>query len=492
MATVTGAVALSLRVVRVTFSAALADATALILNNWALACLGTPPFFVPTIVSIVGVDSQTNPSAIDITVDQEFSPGLLYSATPSGVTGLSGTGLFYAVVPPQFADREFALIDFVPIVNKHDDTSGQMTNFISCLQEVLTLSLADSDRWQDILDPDLAPVDFVEAMLADLGNPFNFVPDLTLNQRRKLAKLLVAIYQLKGSAQGIEQAIRLLLGFDSQILTFFGAGIGALVGSTSPSHPLDTLGSSSPAHTGTFFLGGGAPYEIYFRVATTPIGNGLGPNGYGRTLSPQETDIITEILDVMKPAHVVLKFIRTGLPKAVRATIRDTGAGSIEITCLGIIQATIVSLWERSSPGANDLNGLMRATIAGVYTATPGGTFYWTGTGTNASITDEGLVSGEVTNALATPVLTATAGVRKVTLSWPAISGATAYRIYKSLASHASPAQADNAADPIQIYADVSTYVDTMESGDSFFYMVTGVVDLSEGFFSNEQSATAL
>ncbi len=88
--------------------------------------------------------------------------------------------------------------------------------------------------------------------------------------------------------------------------------------------------------------------------------------------------------------------------------------------------------------------------------------------------------------------MTATPGVREITLSWPAVAGATSYRIYKSLASHASPAQADNAADPITIYADALAYVDHMESGDSFFYRITPVVDFSEGFFSNEQSATAL
>jgi len=484
MATIVSAVALNLRTVRITFSAALADATSLVISNWALACLSPGPFFVPSIASIVGVDSQSTPSAIDITGAHEFSPGLLYSATASGVTGLTGgPGLFYAQIPIQFADRDFAIDSVIPPINKKEDTSGQEAAFVASLQEILTLVLSDHDRWCDILDPDIAPENFVELMLDDLGNAFDFITDLTLSQKRHLAKLLVPIYQLKGTIPGVVQAIRLLLGFSSQLFGFLSGAQGLSLG-------VDYLGDGT--HTGTWFLGGGGPFDFFIKIGTTPVGDGLGVNGYGRALTDVERGIILQILEKMKPAHVRLVLIETGLPPAIRATIQDTGGGSVEIRCVGIIEATTITLFRRTSPGATEFNGEAIATIAGVYDGTPPANSYWVGDGKNASITTEGLYSNEVTNALSAPVLTATPLVRKIRLTWPAVANATSYRIYKSTTSMSAPDGADNAGSPIQIYADVTSYDDKMESGDSFFYIITPVVGNSEGFFSNQVSGTAL
>jgi phage tail-like protein len=54
---------------------------------------------------------------------------------------------------------------------------------------------------QNVVDHSTAPVDQVDLMLADHGNPFRF--DLTLDQKRALLELLHPIYQLKGTEQGI-------------------------------------------------------------------------------------------------------------------------------------------------------------------------------------------------------------------------------------------------------------------------------------------------
>lgn len=485
MPNVSGAVALNLTTIRVTFSAPLADATALDLSKWTLLCLSVGPFFVPTIESIVGVDSQVTPSQIDITTTSEFSPGLLYSATCVGVTGVTSphnVAAFYAQIPTTFADRDFDLIDVVPAVNKQEDTTGQLVSFIASLQEPLTLLLNDVDRFADILDPDLAPSDFVDAMLFDLGNPFTFIPDLSLSQRRKLVKLLIPIYQLKGTVPGVVEAIRLLMGWQSQFPKF--DGVGLILG-------VDYLGDGT--HTGTWFLGGGGPFQFTAKIATTPTGNGIGANSYGRALSASERAILIQILGVMKPCGHLLRQLTPGLPAAPRATIHDDGAGVVTIKCLGITNATTVVLWERSLPGVNEYNSLSVATTAGVKAAyTPGSTKYWTGSGTDAITTGEGLYSNEVTNALAAPVLTATPGTGKITLTWPAVTGATSYRIYKSLAAAVNPGAADNAATPIQIYADLNSYVDSVNTGDHFYYIITPVTDNSEGFYSNEANATAL
>lgn len=487
MPNLSSAVALNLRTVRVTFSAALADATSLEPDNWEIECLGEAPFFIPEISEIVGVDSQTSPTQIDITAESEFTPGLLYQLTCTGVTGVSSpnnVGLFYSQIPLTFADREFDEGDVMPAVNVREDTNGQLAGFVACIQEPLTLLLNDVDRWADILDPDLAPEPFVDAMLEDLGNPFTFLTDLTVAEKRKLVKLLVPLYQLKGTVPGMVEAIRLLLGFGAQFYPFNSLGL---------SLGIDYLGEDpGPPDPGTWILGGGGPFLFFVKIATTPTGNGVGPNGYGRALSAAELRIVTQIVNLMKPAGLKRAFLSSGLFPSPRATIQDNGAGSVTITCTGITNAITVTLWQGLKPGPHEFNGLPLTTVLGVKTFTPAGVRYWTGSGKNADTAGEGLLSNELTNALTAPVLTATAGAAKITLSWPAIAGATSYRIYKAVALMLTPAGADNASTPIEIYADSNEYVDHVNSGDAFHYMITPVVDKSEGFFSNDATATAL
>jgi hypothetical protein len=53
-------------------------------------------------------------------------------------------------------------------------------------------------------------------MLSDLGNPFAF--DLSLNDKRRLIRVLVPIYQEKGTEAGIINAIRFFLGVEVTIV----------------------------------------------------------------------------------------------------------------------------------------------------------------------------------------------------------------------------------------------------------------------------------
>lgn len=70
--------------------------------------------------------------------------------------------------------------------------------------------------FQEIIDPDTAPLDFVEIMLAQLGNPFKQVV-LTDTQKRKLVKYLIPIYRQIGIDYGIVNATRFLTGLEVQI-----------------------------------------------------------------------------------------------------------------------------------------------------------------------------------------------------------------------------------------------------------------------------------
>lgn len=96
-----------------------------------------------------------------------------------------------------------------------DDHTGDLFRFIACLQEVTNLLLADVDRWPDIFDLERAPEAFVDLILRDLGNPFPF--ELDAMGKRRLASVLVEMYRQKGTAKGIQNAIRFFLGIDPRI-----------------------------------------------------------------------------------------------------------------------------------------------------------------------------------------------------------------------------------------------------------------------------------
>ena len=59
-------------------------------------------------------------------------------------------------------------------------------------------------------------------MLTDLGNPFPF--DLAEVDKRRLLRILVRLYQLKGTRWGIIDAIHFFLGIEVEVVTYTGTG----------------------------------------------------------------------------------------------------------------------------------------------------------------------------------------------------------------------------------------------------------------------------
>lgn len=89
---------------------------------------------------------------------------------------------------------------------------------ILAIWKMLTDTVNEQERqfqkdFQEIVDPDTAPIDFVQLQLAQLGNPFN-INQLTETQLRKLVKLLIPIYNQKGFARGIINTMRFLTGIE--------------------------------------------------------------------------------------------------------------------------------------------------------------------------------------------------------------------------------------------------------------------------------------
>ncbi len=188
---------------------------------------------------------------------------------------MSATAIFTGYQPPIPARRSFDIYRMFAQINRDEDTTLDLLKFSNILNEVVAWLLVEVDRWTDIFDIDRAPEDFLDAILADLGNPFAF--DLTVNQKRKLAKVLIRIYRLKGTEVGVVTVLRFFIGIEATIIEY---------------NDEDTwiLGESELGWD--TWLGTSIQAALYsFEVEVD------------RALTDEELDILEQIVDYMKPAH---------------------------------------------------------------------------------------------------------------------------------------------------------------------------------------------
>jgi phage tail-like protein len=227
-------------------------------------------------------------ASIDVTVvmlqlDTEMTPDVEYQAIAAGVTDVFGNPVlppynqatFAGFRPAQPPGRRFHLWEMLPKHNRRDDETGDLRRFIACLQEVVDLLLADIDSWSDIFDLERAPEGFLGAILEDLGNPFPF--ELGALGKRRLASVLVEMYQQKGTAKGIRNAIRFFLGIDVAAISPFAG---------------DTLVLGESELGVDWILG---PSDRFARYAFDVE--------VGRTLSEKERQQLRAIVEYLKPAH---------------------------------------------------------------------------------------------------------------------------------------------------------------------------------------------
>ena len=193
--------------VRVTFSEAVAAAS-LAASGFTFAAQTAPA--VPITGTEVAAPTTT---VVEITTSPYMSPGQTYRVTVAGVLDLAGNAVdpaaatadFTGFVFPAPLRRSWQLWDFIPGINKRSDTSGDLRNFITCLQDVLDVILYQADRWTDIVDPTRAQEAYLDRRLLDLGNPFHF--EMTAQAKARLALILVRLYLLQGTAPGIEGTV---------------------------------------------------------------------------------------------------------------------------------------------------------------------------------------------------------------------------------------------------------------------------------------------
>lgn len=106
-----------------------------------------------------------------------------------------------------------------PLIYHQNDPDGIMELWKTLVDNMTEAFRTEIFNYEQIVDPDTAPIDFVTLILAQLGNPFKHYP-LTDIQKRKLAKLLIPMYNQKGlgKEKGIVTAARFLLGMEVEII----------------------------------------------------------------------------------------------------------------------------------------------------------------------------------------------------------------------------------------------------------------------------------
>ena len=177
-------------------------------------------------VPIAPVSAEAAGTLVTVHLDTEMTPDVRYRVRAAGVTDLSGNPplpphdatAFRGFRPQRPRERRFDLWSMLPRHNRRADDTGDLRRFIACLQEVTDLLLAEVDRFPDLFDLERSPAPFLDLILADLGNPFRL--DLDELARRRLASVLVEMYQQAGTAPGIRNAIRFFLGLEVEVLPF--------------------------------------------------------------------------------------------------------------------------------------------------------------------------------------------------------------------------------------------------------------------------------
>ncbi|RJS13383.1 phage tail protein [Corallococcus sp. H22C18031201] len=234
-------------------------------------------------VPVAALGAAAAGALVHLVLDTEMTPDVLYEVLVDGVTDAHDNPVrapyhratFAGLRPAQPPARHFQLWDMLPGHNRRDDVTGDLFRFISCLQEVTDLLLADLDAFPDVFDLERAPESFLDAILQDLGNPFAFALDVL--GRRRLASVLVDMYRQKGTALGLRNAIRFFLSIEVQAISPFAS---------------DTLVLGESELGVDWVLG---PSERFARYAFNVQ--------VERPLSPMERQRLRALVEYLKPAH---------------------------------------------------------------------------------------------------------------------------------------------------------------------------------------------
>ena len=254
-------------------------------SNYTLTA-GSAPAVPLTVTSVAQVSSDS----VTLTFDTEVSMGATYSVLVSNVTDLEGNVVsnaplsFVGYRPTPPAGRVSDLWGKIPRYNRAADTSRDLRRFILCLQDVWDHLLRLVDEWPSVWQVDLADDAFLDAMLAEMGNPFDF--ELSEIDKRRLIVLLGTIYSQKGTPEGIVNAVRFFCEIDVTVV---------------PLNSVDnywTVGTSTLGVDTFIAPGPGSPEWYSFRIDSPVL------------LTDEERSKILFIANYMKAAHEHIVGIR--------------------------------------------------------------------------------------------------------------------------------------------------------------------------------------
>ncbi len=214
------------------------DGSVLDISKWSSAIerlnVDPEPGVILQVISICEVEDGGG-KQFDLTFQWEMTQGCLYQVhIDETVEDSSGNKIDQGFMTAQFIGYELPIVEgrnfghwpmMVPMKNRQEDATRDLERFSNCIQEVLSLLLNDVDRFTEQFDPDTATEDQIDAMLYDMGNPFDLAElMLTPNDRRKLLRFLVDIYKLKGTASGVEGTVWFLLGEQVEVVEYAAEG----------------------------------------------------------------------------------------------------------------------------------------------------------------------------------------------------------------------------------------------------------------------------
>jgi fibronectin type 3 domain-containing protein len=183
------------------------------------------------------------------------------------------------------------------------------------------------------------------------------------------------------------------------------------------------------------------------------------------------------------------------VPAAPTSVNASGGTQQVTVSWPAVSGATTYNLYWSTTSGVTTTNGtkIAGATSPAVQMGLPDSTtYYYIVTALNGS--GESLPSVQVAATTLTPVpaptvpaaptsVTATGGANQVTVSWPAVTGATSYNIYWSTTSGAGTGGT-------RIAGVTSPFVHTpLSAGTTYYYVVTAVNAVGESAASSQTSA---
>ncbi len=183
------------------------------------------------------------------------------------------------------------------------------------------------------------------------------------------------------------------------------------------------------------------------------------------------------------------------VPAAPTGVTATGGANQVTVSWTAVSGATSYNIYWATTSGVTTATGTKIAGASSPYVQTgltAGTAYYYIVTAVNAS--GESPASVQVTAATTAPVpvvpaaptgVTATGGANQVTISWPAVPGATSYNIYYSTTSGLTTATGT------KIAGVTSPYVQTgLAASTTYYYLVTAVNSAGESTASPQASTT--